>query len=411
MNVNIDRLRADLQALASIGRGASGGITRTSFSAADQQARTWYQARCAEASLPLEVDAIGNMLAGIPYAPGTPAVWSGSHFDTVPDGGAFDGALGAVAALECVRRLAEEAIELVRPVHAVVFSDEEGNYQHLLGSSALTRGFSREELEAMVGRDGDRLVDTMATGGWDVRALTGTKVDPGMVYAFVELHIEQGLRLEASATDIGVVSSIVGLGGGVAEFRGRADHAGATPMNHRRDPLRAGAELICALSEIARSVSEAAVATCGRVDVYPGSANVVPSLVRLSLDFRDADPAEFGTLRERIVERARSVALAHNVTLAWHPKQEIAPRSLHLGVRSAIEASAHRRNLSTVSMPSGACHDSQNMATITPTGMIFIPSKDGRSHSPAENTDWNHIENGANVLLSTLIELATVGIA
>jgi N-carbamoyl-L-amino-acid hydrolase len=182
-------------------------------------------------------------------------------------------------------------------------------------------------------------------------------------------------------------------------------------MNHRKDPLRAAAQLISVLPRIAASVSEAAVVTCGRVDAYPGGTNVVPGLVRMTLDFRDPDRANLDMLNGRLVDAARSAASMHGVTLEWHPETQIAPVSLDVRIRSAIEANAKHRGLSTMSMPSGAGHDSQNMAAIAPTGMIFIPSKDGRSHSPAEDTDWNDVENGANVLLTTLVELATTGIA
>ena len=209
LTVNMSRLRADLVSLSSIGRLAGGGITRTSFSAADMAAREWYQARCAQARLALRADGIGNMFAeaagagsagaGSGVAPGPAAVWSGSHLDTVPDGGAFDGAVGAIAALECVRRLAEERVELARPVRAVVFADEEGNYNHLLGSTALARGFTHDEIAAMTGRDGDRLVDAITAAGWYPDALTGNRVDPAQVYAFVELHIEQGRTWRSAA--------------------------------------------------------------------------------------------------------------------------------------------------------------------------------------------------------------------
>jgi N-carbamoyl-L-amino-acid hydrolase len=154
-------------------------------------------------------------------------------------------------------------------------------------------------------------------------------------------------------------------------------------------------------------VSEAAVVTCGRLDTYPGGTNVVPGLVRVALDFRDPDSANLAMLGERLAVAARSAASTHDVTLGWHPEPEIAPVSLDPRIQAVIEASAKGRSLSTVSMPSGAGHDSQNMATIAPTGVIFVPSKGGRSHSPAEDTGWSDVENGANVLLSTLIELAT----
>jgi N-carbamoyl-L-amino-acid hydrolase len=418
LTVNMTRLRGDLESLSSIGRHAGGGITRTSFSPADLAAREWYQARCAKAGLTLQADGIGNLFAEAPAAgaagngPGRrpAAVWSGSHLDTVPDGGAFDGAVGAIAALECVRRLAEERVELARPVRAVVFADEEGNYNHLLGSTALARGFSRDEISAMTGRDGDRLVDAISAIGWDPARLTGTRADPAQLYAFVELHIEQGPNLEASGTDIGVVTSIVAIGGATAEFRGRADHAGTTPMTRRRDPLRAAAQLIAALPGITASVSDTAVATCGKLVTFPGGSNVVPGLVRMLLDYRDPDAGRLSQLDERLIAAARQAAADHDVTLDWAAEAHVAPVALDRRVRSVIDASARGLGLSAVAIPSGAGHDAQNMATLAPTGMIFVPSRDGRSHSPAEHTDWADIENGANVLLATLTELATAGL-
>ncbi|HEY1642464.1 MAG TPA: Zn-dependent hydrolase [Streptosporangiaceae bacterium] len=422
LTVNMKRLRADLESLSSIGRRSGGGITRTSFSADDLAGREWYQARCAAAGLAVATDGIGNMFAEAAgtasgstgrsaAAPGAAAVWSGSHLDTVPDGGAFDGAVGAVAALECVRRLAEEQVELDRPVRAVVFADEEGNYNHLLGSTALTRDFTRDELAAMTGRDGDRLIDAITALGWNPDGLTGNRADPARVHAFVELHIEQGPNLEASGTDIGVVTSIVAIGGAVVEFRGRADHAGTTPMTRRQDPLRAAAQLIGALPSITASVSDAAVATCGKLVTFPGGANVVPGRVRMLLDYRDPDAGRLARLDEQLASAARQAASAHDVTLCWEAEAAVAPVELDPRVRSVIDARARGLGLSAVAMPSGAGHDAQNMAALAPTGMIFIPSRDGRSHSPAEHTGWDDIENGANVLLASLTELATTGLA
>jgi N-carbamoyl-L-amino-acid hydrolase len=242
LRVNAGRLRSDLETLSGIGRDSAGGISRTSFSPDDLQAREWYRSACRDAGLNLRMDGIGNMFADAGGNPTDAAVWSGSHIDTVPNGGAFDGAVGALAALECVRRIAEEGISLRRPVRAVVFADEEGNYSSLLGSSALARGFTGDQVSGMVGRDGDHLVDAIDSAGWDPGQLTGTRVVGSSVYAFAELHIEQGPKLEAAGTQIGVVSSIVGFGQAVAEFHGRADHAGTTPMTSRHDPMLAAAE-------------------------------------------------------------------------------------------------------------------------------------------------------------------------
>lgn len=407
LEVNAARLRDDLQTLSQIGRAPGGGITRTSFSAADQEAREWYAERCHDAGLRLRTDALGNMLADAGQDPSVPAVWSGSHIDTVPDGGAFDGALGAIAALECVRRLAEEGVQLRRPVRAAVFADEEGNYSPLFGSSGLSRGHSGEQLRAMVGRDGDRLLDTMSRGGWDVDAAIAGQVHRDAVHAFVELHIEQGPNLEAAGTDIGLVSSIVGLGEAVVEFHGRADHAGTMPMPLRRDPMRAAADVIAGLAAITAATSDDAVATCGRLEARPGGANVVPGLVRMTLDFRDPDPAKVTLLAARLEAAVHEAARRHDVRAVWSPDPLIPPVHLDRSVRSIIAAHADTLGRSTMPITSGAGHDAQNLARSAPTGMIFVPSRGGRSHCPDEDTDWRDVVGGANVLLNTLAELAT----
>lgn len=408
LTVNIERLKRDLETLRTIGRAESGGVSRTSYSPADREARQWYEDRCAEANLVVTVDGLGNMVTRAQNETfDRLPIWTGSHIDSVPDGGHLDGALGSIAALECLRRLTEENIPLSRPVRAVVFADEEGNYSHLFGSSGIARGFDREQLEAMTGRDDDRLVDRLADWGWDIDAATRTKIDPGEIHAFVELHIEQGPNLEATGIDIGVVTSIVGLSGAKVRFQGRADHAGTTPMTMRKDALLAAADFLTTLPEIAKSISDAAVVTCGLIGVEPGGANVVPGTATLTLDFRDPDLAQLTALGEAIERSARDVAARYDLTVSWRPDALVEPVPLDSGIRHLITASAKELGYSHTDIPSGAGHDSQNMAWIAPTAMIFVPSKDGRSHSPAEDTSWEDIEKGANVLLATLVALAS----
>lgn len=408
MKIDIDRLRRDLETLRTIGRTETGGVSRTSFSAADSAARRWYLQRCTEAGLHVQVDGLGNMVVHAQDEPtGATPVWTGSHLDSVPDGGFLDGALGSIAALECLRRLTEEKVPLARPVRAVVFSDEEGNYNHLLGSTGIAKGFDRAQLESMTGRDGDRLVDRFAELGWDLDAATRTRVEHGEVHAFVELHIEQGPNLEADGFDIGVVTSIVGLGGGKARFHGQADHAGTTPMTKRKDALLGAADFLTTLPGIAASVSDAAVVTCGLIGVEPGGSNVVPGTATVTVDFRDPDQDRLRALGEAIERSAHEAAERHRLTVTWQPDMPVAPVPLAEGIRATITAAAQRLGYRTTTMPSGAGHDSQNMALITPTAMIFVPSKDGRSHSPAEDTSWADIAKGGNVLLSTLLTLAS----
>jgi N-carbamoyl-L-amino-acid hydrolase len=409
-SVSAQRLRRDLEHVAGYGATASGGVGRTSFSAADRQVRAWLAAECEKAGLALRTDGIGNVFVRLdaPGAPaGTPPVWAGSHLDSVPEGGRFDGALGSLAALEVARRLAEERVPLRRPVEVVVFADEEGNYHHLLGSTALVRDFTPDELAGLRGRDGDRLVEALQAMGWDVGAAGRTAVRPGDVHAYVELHIEQGSVLERAGATIGVVTAIVGMGGGHLEFRGRQDHAGTTPMPLRRDALRGAGDLVVRLPEVARSVSEDAVVTCGIVQVEPGGANVVPGLVRMSLDFRDPDRRRLLDLEEAVAAAAREAADRHDLEVTYTRESITDPVPLNPRMQDLVASVAADRDLPTLHLPSGAGHDAQNMARLAPAGMIFVPSVDGRSHSPAEWSTWEDVEAGANVLLGTVHALAT----
>jgi hydantoinase/carbamoylase family amidase len=305
-----------------------------------------------------------------------------------------------------VRRLAESGRRLRRPVRSVVFSDEEGNYGHLLGSTAMARGFTDDELAAMTGRDGDRLVDALDGFGWARGPRTGPLLDPARLHAFVELHIEQGPNLEREGTRIGVVTSIVGLCGGVVRFSGRTDHAGTTPMDARSDALLAAARFITALPGIARDSGPASVVTTGRVRVEPGGANQVPGTAELLLDFRDPDRQKIVAMERAIGTVAAEAAAESGVAVSWQPEEISDPVPLDEGIRRLIRRSASDLGLSTMDVPSGAGHDSQNMAKLVPTAMVFVPSRDGRSHSPAEYTADHDVVAGADVLLATLAELA-----
>jgi N-carbamoyl-L-amino-acid hydrolase len=407
LRIDADRLRADIEELGGLGRVAAGGISRTSFGEADLRAREWYLRRCAEAGLRVETDGLGTMVVRGPGDDGSaPAVWSGSHIDTVPNGGRLDGALGSLAALECLRTLVEAGVDLPHPVRAVVFSDEEGNYDHLLGSVGVRRGYTLEQLSALRGRDGDRLVDRLAELGWDVDAATRTAIDPAGVLSFVELHIEQGPNLEAEGIDIGVVTSIVGIGGAMVEFAGAADHAGTTPMGRRKDALLAASDFLLSLPALAAGVDPAAVVTCGIIGVEPGGSNIVPGRARLTLDFRSPDAGRLRELAAALEARAGEVADAHGIEVSFSPDALVEPVALDEGVRGVIADAVDALGLSRTDLPSGAGHDSQNLAWLAPTGMIFVPSIGGKSHTPEEDTSWGDIANGANVLLQTLLTLA-----
>ncbi|WP_026820624.1 Zn-dependent hydrolase [Arthrobacter castelli] len=410
-SIDAQRLKTDLINLGNIGRRPSGGLGRTSFSAEDAAARQWYFDRCAEAGLEVTVDGIGNLIVSSPVAdeltdPTRPAVWSGSHIDTVPDGGAFDGALGSIAALECLRRIHEEGMALARPVRCIVYADEEGNYAHLFGSRAITRGFPRSELEALTGRDGDRFVDTFTAAGGDVDRAANTVLPEGTIDSSVELHIEQGPTLEARGIDIGVVTGIVAVGGGTITLRGRSDHAGTTPMNARKDAGVAAGALLASLPDVAAGISERAVITSGIVTFAPGGANVIPQAAHVTVDFREPTAEGIAALESSLIARAKEIAAEYGLDVDIDFEQSVPPAPLDEQVQSIITAAAEERGLSQVPIHSGAGHDSQNIATVAPTGMIFVPSIGGRSHCPEENTDWDDVANGGQILLDTIIGLA-----
>jgi N-carbamoyl-L-amino-acid hydrolase len=410
LRVDGDRLIADLQRLGEFGRNDGGGIDRASFSAADIAARRWLTERCESAGLHVRVDGIGNLVISSPVLEeglAEPApVWTGSHIDAVPNGGMFDGPLGSLAAIECLRRLHEERLALRRPVRAVVFADEEGNYAHLLGSSGVTRGYTADQLASFVGRDGDAFVDSFRAFGGDVEAATGAVLAPGSLHATVELHIEQGPVLERSGIQIGVVTGIVAIGGGTVRFLGQADHAGTTPMAGRRDAVVAAADFVTRLPALAARASADAVVTAGIIRVEPGGSNVIAHAAEVVVDYRDPTVEGARTLHGLISEAASGTARSHDVDVEIEWEELIADAPMHDLVRSAVRDSAAALGLTSMGIASGAGHDSQNLARLAPTGMIFVPSTQGRSHSPAESTPWSDVVNGADTLLGTLVRLA-----
>jgi beta-ureidopropionase / N-carbamoyl-L-amino-acid hydrolase len=410
MPISIDRLRSDLERLAGFGATPDGGVTRLTFSPEDRAARDWLAGRCADAGLGFREDAIGNVFMRLDGPP-VPPVWTGSHLDSVPNGGRFDGALGVMTALECVRTLAEERaldkVSLARPVEAVSFADEEGHFIGYLGSRGLVQGYTPAELEGITGRDGVAVLDALREFGIDPAEATRTAVDPQQVHAFVELHIEQGSVLETEGTSVGVVTHIVGIGRGQIIFRGRADHAGTTPMGMRRDAMRGAADLLAGVPALPAAIgSEHAVITCGRLRVSPGGDNVVPGEVVAAFDFRSPHRAEIDAIEQQLRALARRCAQRHDLDVEYVPESITDPLPLDKGLQDVIAESADSLGLRWRAMPSGAGHDSQVIGTAIPTGMIFVPSREGRSHSPLEHTDWDDIERGANVLLDVLRRLA-----
>ena len=406
VRIKLARLRKDLEELGEIGTTPEGGVWRSSFSEADMEARHWYVKRLEEAALQHWVDAAGNIYARV--GEGSPAVIAGSHLDSVPNGGRFDGVLGVMAALECLRSINDHGVQPKLPIEAVAFTDEEGRFGGFVGSFAVIGTMTYEEILRRRDLRGMPLADVMRQVELDPTNVGAARRNPKDIKAYVELHIEQGPILESMEVPIGVVQGIVAGSRTWITFHGRADHAGTTPMAMRQDAFLGAAEFgLRARELVLMEGSGTTVGTVGVMDLKPGASNIVPDTAFLTLDLRDIS----GEVLQRLLERVG--ILAHETAEKWGLEvtvermrlSEAAQMSPH--IQAVIDEVARNLGHKTHWMNSGAGHDAQVMAKITEAGMIFVPSRQGRSHSPAEFTDWDHVENGANVLLNTLLRLAT----
>ncbi len=406
--INFERLRHDIETLATVGRQEDLGLYRMAFSDGDWAAREWLKDRINAAGLELYVDGAVNIHARLGWDGKRPGVMTGSHLDTVPGGGHLDGALGVLAGLECLRSIKEQNLRTRLPLEAVAFTDEEGRFGGMLGSLAMCGRLTPESLHSARDLDGITLAAAMQERGLDVAQVLRANRTPDSIEAFVELHIEQGPVLDRRGIGLGVVEAITGLFKWNVILIGRADHAGTTPMDMRRDALQGLAEFS---GEIPRILEEnggaRSRATIGRVTCFPGASNVVPERVECAFECRDTDETTLAELARAFRRTLSSIARRRDLMFEFEIVSEIAPVKCDSSVVQTIDELAREAKVDTLRMPSGAAHDTQNMAGLTRAGMIFVPSKEGRSHSPAEWTAWEDIEIGANLLLNTLCRLAS----
>ena len=406
--VNFPRLQHDIETLAQIGRAEDLGIHRMAFSDADMQGRAWLTQRIKQAGLDFFADGAANLHGRLNWDPAQPSVITGSHIDTVPGAGHLDGALGVLAGLECLRRLKELNVPLARPVELISFTDEEGRFGGMPGSMALAGKLTPESIRAAKDLQGLTLVDAMRRHGLDASHLLRAQRSPESIYAYVELHVEQGPVLDRRGLKIGVVEGIVGLFKWNVRFLGTANHAGSTPMDMRQDAFGGVAELSMAIPRILEENGGGrSVATIGRVQLSPGAPNVVPGVAEFSVEVRDIDSAVLAELSQAFRRAMSAIARRRSLMFEFEVLSELVPVKCDTSVMAAIEGSAAALSEQALRLPSGAAHDAGQLAGVTRVGMIFVPSKDGRSHSPAEWTSWEAIEAGANVLLGTLQHLAS----
>lgn len=406
-HLNQERLWRRLMELGDIGAQDSGGVTRLSFSKEERRAKDYVIACMKDAGLSVREDAAGNVIGRREgQQPHSPAVLTGSHIDTVPHGGKFDGALGVLGAIEALQRMNENGIQTLHPIEVIVFTDEEGARFGfgMIGSRALAGTLQAEDLQHS-DEQRQSIAQVMEQSGLSPEQLSAAARKPTEVRAYIELHIEQATVLEQRRAPVGIVSGIAGPLWMQFKLTGEAGHAGATPMLGRKDPMTAAARIITFIEQVVKKHPNA-VATVGKFHVYPGGINIIPGEVSFTLDLRDIDEESRDHIEKEILTHAHRISDEHGVGLHVHDLQRVAPAPCAPQVRAIIEQSCRKSGLEPVVLPSGAGHDGMQLSKLCPIGMIFVRSKRGISHSPEEWSSPEDCEAGTQVLYHTLLELA-----
>jgi len=405
VKVDQDRLEKRIFDLAEFGIQPNGETERVAFSDADIEARNWVIRTLKDYGMAVTVDPAGNIIGTRNgNDPSLKPIAFGSHIDRVPNGGNYDGCVGSMAALEVIETLNENNITTNHPLEVIIFPNEEGG---VMGSRAMAGNLGKSAL-GVVNSTGYSMGEGIMRIGGDTTKLNEAKREKGSLAAFLELHIEQGGKLEKEGLDIGVVEGIVGLNWWDVVFTGSANHAGTTPMNTRQDALLAAAKYIVAVNEITNSFEGTQVGTVGRIKAEPGAPNVIPGKVTASLEIRDLSLEVIQKVYRAIKKKTEEIAEASKVTVEFLPLDTTAePALTDTGIQKEIASSAKSLGLTYQYMPSGAGHDAQDISRFAPAGMIFVPSKGGISHSPKEFTSAKDMANGANVLLHSILALDT----
>jgi N-carbamoyl-L-amino-acid hydrolase len=400
--VNGPRISRHLAELAEFGKNPQGGVSRLAYSEADLQGREYVMGLMRAAQLEPTIDIAGNIIGRRPGADaGLPPLMFGSHIDSVPEGGNYDGPVGSIGAIEVAQTLAENNIVTRHPLEVAVFQNEEGGKT---GSRVLDGEFAERELD-IVTASGRTIGEGIRLLGGDPTRLAEARRQPGDVAAFLELHVEQGAILDREQISIGVVEGIVGIKRWNVTVEGFANHAGTTPMDNRQDALLAAARFILAVNEVVTDMPGAQVGTVGRIQAEPGAPNVVPGRVVVSLEVRDLDMAKIDRIFQAVRAAGLGIGQDSGTTFAFDEFYVSRSAPTHERIRQLVQDAAAELGLDSRRMPSGAGHDAQSIARFAPIGMIFVPSVAGISHSPREFSRPEDIAAGVNVLLRTLLEL------
>jgi allantoate deiminase len=400
-----------IMTLASIGACHDTGVCRATYTpewiAAQALVERWAQ----EAGMTTRYDAVGDLIGRVEGSEGGKVIMSGSHIDSQLPGGRYDGALGVIAALTAIETLVKTYGQPKRPLEMISFCEEEGSAfsgARFWGSRAITGDIPDGEWDRIMGNSGDHIGKSigqvMQRLGYPPERIPDAYRDD--LDVFIELHIEQGPILEQQGLPVGVVNIINGTFGFTVTVQGIANHAGARPMDMRNDPLVAVAEMILAVNRNAREMGRPAVSTVGHVDVEPNASPIIPDRVTFSIDCRHNDPAKLRELREAHERSVTEIAAKHGVEVSWAQRPPLEPCVCDPEVVATLEAAAREQGIPALTMPSGALHDTQRMSKVARVAMLFVQSRDGRSHTPAEFTSIEHAVAGIQVLAAALHKLA-----
>jgi len=403
IRADASRMESRILELGNYGANPQGGVSRVGFSQADVEGRAYLTDLMNQAGLNVSVDAGGNIIGRRDGRDNDlPVILFGSHIDSVPEGGNYDGDVGVIGALECIELLNENNIITRHPLEMVIFSNEEGG---LIGSQVFTGALKENDLDRLTS-SGKTIRDGLKFIGGDPDNLSAADRSGEEILAFVELHIEQGAILYEKNVDIGVVQGIVGIEHWEFVFNGKANHAGTTPMDRRQDALLAASAFVLAANDVVRSISGTQVATVGEMKVEPGAPNVVPGKVTAILEIRDLSWEKIMEVFEKIATEAKKVAASYKVSVEYKTVSlDVTPALADNALKELIAQSAEELGYSYMEMPSFAGHDAQDLGKITRMAMIFVPSKDGISHSPDEFTSPEDMARGASTLLRTILKI------
>lgn len=404
--VNGQRIAQHLKALSEYGKNPEGGVSRVAYTPADLAGREYVSGLMREAGLAVSIDVAGNLVG---TRAGSDAslkpIILGSHIDSVPHGGNYDGDVGSLGAIEVAQTLKEFGVRLRHPLEIIIFQNEEGG---LLGSSAIAGDFDAARLN-LVSQSGKTMRDSIQFLGGDPNRIAEAKRQAGSISAYLELHIEQGALLEQQHLQIGIVEGIVGILDCEVTVEGFANHAGTTPMDQRHDALLSAARFVDKFNALVTGVPGRQVGTVGWIKAEPGAYNVIPGKVTLGMEIRDLDVDKIKAIFARAGEAADEIGRLNGTAFHFSPRDINPPALTDPSLQRLIAATAEHLKFSTKRLPSGAGHDAQEMAKLGPVGMIFIPSAGGISHAPKEFSSPGDIENGANVLLGTVKRLDEAG--